>query len=738
MKLRTLFIAITITAFFTTRVFSQAPAIAWQNSIGGDNSDYLQSIQQTNDGGFILGGFSYSGLSGDKTEILQGSSDYWVVKLNSTGTIEWQNTIGGSSYDDLYSIQQTSDDGYILAGRSYSGISGDKTEASTGGWDYWVVKLNTNGDIEWQNAIGGSGDDNLWYAEETTDGGYILGGYSDSGISGDKTEASIGLADYWVVKLNNSGNIEWQNTIGGSNTDYLVAIHQVADAGYILGGYSISTISGDKTEATIGVYDFWVIKLNATGGILWQNTIGGNSTEYLRSIQQTSDGGYVLGGPSYSGVGGDKTEANFDGGEFKDYWIVKLNSNGNVQWQNAIGAIGDDAVGGIQQTIDGGYIVGGYSSSGISGDKTEVSLGNYDYWIVKLNPTGSIQWQNTIGGNSADYLTAIQQTADGGYILGGHSYSGISGDKTEGVTGSGAFNDYWIVKLYGTAPVNSIVTNGIFPLSYFQNDPVSISFTATGTFNAGNIFTAQLSNASGSFVAPVAIGTLASSISGTINAIIPLITPAGTGYRIRVVSSDPVVTGSDNGQNISINALTCDVPAGEFTSNITASSAKVNWNATTAANKYKVRYKISGTNTWTNISAGNNGKKLINLSAGLQYDWQVLAVCNTSGLGKSEWCLTQNFTTNALRISSSTAMAFDVFPNPMISDATITFNLQEADEVSIRLLSMEGRQMMVVAEKNFSEGDHTINFAAGTLAAGVYLLQLKTTHEMMIKEIVIQ
>ena len=148
MKLAKLSIKVVITSLFLIIQFSlynptqaQAPAIEWQNTIGGSGNDELQSINQTSDGGYILSGYSNSGISGDKTEASQGSNDYWVVKLNSLGVIEWQNTIGGSSDDRLYSINKTSDGGYILGGRSSSGISGDKTEASQGSNDYWVVKL---------------------------------------------------------------------------------------------------------------------------------------------------------------------------------------------------------------------------------------------------------------------------------------------------------------------------------------------------------------------------------------------------------------------------------------------------------------------------------------------------------------------------------------------------------------------------------------------------------------------
>jgi PKD repeat protein len=218
--------------------------IEWQNTLGGSSIDKLQSIKQTADGGYILGGYSESGISGDKTEVCQGSYDYWVVKLAAIGTIEWQNTIGGNDYDYLQSIQQTADGGYILGGYSYSGISGDKTEANQGGFDYWVVKLSATGTIEWQNTIGGSNDDYLQSIQQIANGGYILGGYSSSGISGDKTEAIQGnfLFDYWVIKLSATGTIQWQNTIGGSIEDYLLSIQQTTDGGYILGGYSRSGI----------------------------------------------------------------------------------------------------------------------------------------------------------------------------------------------------------------------------------------------------------------------------------------------------------------------------------------------------------------------------------------------------------------------------------------------------------------------------------------------------------------
>ena len=440
-------ISVLFISFFlliTEHSFSQAPTIEWQNTIGGSSPDILYSLQQTTDGGYILGGHSMSAIFGDKTEASLGSFDYWVVKLNSSGAIEWQNTIGGSSADYLYFIQQTTDGGYILGGNSTSGISGDKTEASMGGEDYWIVKLNSSGAIEWQNTIGGSSDDFLHSLQQTIDGGYILGGYSDSGTSGDKTEANMGESftfDYWVVKINSIGAIEWQNTIGGISGDWLHSLQQTTDGGYILGGQSASGISGDKTEASLG-NDYWVVKLNSGGAIEWENTIGGSGYDELYSLHQSTDGGYILGGNSTSDISGDKVEASMGG---EDYWVVKLSSIGAIEWQNTIGGSSDDFLYSLHQTTDGGYILGGHSFSGISGDKTEASLGSLDYWVVKLNSSGAIEWQNTIGGSGFEELYSLQQTTDGGYLLGGYSLSGISGDKTEASLG---VSDYWVVKLF--------------------------------------------------------------------------------------------------------------------------------------------------------------------------------------------------------------------------------------------------------------------------------------------------
>ncbi|KAA5539959.1 RCC1 domain-containing protein [Adhaeribacter rhizoryzae] len=417
--------------------------IKWDKTLGGDFNEQLNTLLQTTDGGYILGGWSDSNSSGDKSENNKGSEDYWVIKVNAYGNKEWDKTIGGSYGDVLNAIQQTADGGYILGGTSSSNADEDKSENNRGITDYWVVKLNAAGSKEWDRTFGGSKEDNLFSIQQTTDGGYILGGSSNSNAGGDKSENSKGVTDYWVVKVNASGNKEWDKSIGGELEDYFRSIQQINDGGYILGGTSNSSTSGDKSGNSKGFQDYWVVRLDASGNKLWDKTIGGIGDDYLSSLQQTSDGGYILAGNSNYDAGGDKSE-NSKGGP--DYWVVKLNPAGNKEWDKTLGGDSYDYAPSIQQTNDGGYILGGYSFSGRSGDKTEPNIGDIDYWIIKLDGNGNKEGDKTIGGNKNDVLTSVLQTTDGGYILGGASGSNASGNKSENNKG---YTDFWIVKLVG-------------------------------------------------------------------------------------------------------------------------------------------------------------------------------------------------------------------------------------------------------------------------------------------------
>jgi len=463
--------------------YAQDPNILWQRTIGGSGEDLCTDINSTIDGGYIIAGMSDSDISGEKSENSKGESDYWIVKLDINGNIDWQKTIGGEGEDHLRVILQTNDGGYILGGDSKSNISGDKTENSIGLEDYWIVKITSTGLIEWQNTIGGSGHDILYTLIATSDGGYLLGGSSNSNISGDKTEDAMS-EDYWIVKIDNLGNVEWDNTIGGSSPDYLKTMVETIDNGFLIGGDSWSDISGDKTEATLGIQDYWILKLDSSGNIEWQNTIGGNEREYLESVISLTDGGFLVTGSSDSNISGDKTENS--NGEY-DIWIVKVDSSGNIIWQNTIGGSLNDGAKNITKTINGGFFLSGSSESNISGDKTENSEGYTDYWVIGLNDVGIINWQNTLGGDFIDVPSGGSlETENSVFLIAGESSSSASGDKTEDSRGG---IDYWILKVNGILnvsenPFNTAIT--LYP------NPVKNTLqinTQDKTINQVNIYT---------------------------------------------------------------------------------------------------------------------------------------------------------------------------------------------------------------------------------------------------------
>jgi uncharacterized repeat protein (TIGR02543 family)/uncharacterized delta-60 repeat protein len=366
----------------------------WIKTFGGSFEDSIYApVQQTSDEGYILAGCTYSFGS--------GASDLWIVKLNSNGEIDWQKAYGGTSYESAYSIRQTSDGGYIVAGETSS--------FGAGNYDIWILKLSPTGDIEWQKTYGGGQEDYAMSIEQTSDGGYIAAGVTSS--------FGAGSRDAWVLKLHSDGSVDWQKAYGGSSNDYAWAIQQTSDGGYIMAGETYSF--GDASD------NGWILKLSPEGNIEWQRIYGGSDKDWFSAIQQTSDGSYVACGNSYS-----------FGAGYSDGWIIKLTSNGNIEWQRAYGGANYDYVFFTQQTDEGGYIVAGYTYSFGAGDD--------DVWILKLTSTGDIEWQRTYGGSSSDAVRSINKTSDGGYVIGALTSSFGAGDL-----------DYFILKLYSDGGINS-------------------------------------------------------------------------------------------------------------------------------------------------------------------------------------------------------------------------------------------------------------------------------------------
>ena len=444
--------------------------ITSQKTIGGSGGDYFTCLTPVQ-GGFIAGGTSFSDSSFEKSENGRGNGDYWVVKTDKVGKIIWDKTIGGSGNDNLKSIIQTSDGGYALIGESFSNISFEKTENSRGQSDFWLVKLDKEGNIQWDKTIGGSGTEYIDYIVQTVDGGYVLAGSSDSNASGEKSENSRGFVDYWIVRLDANGKKVWDKTIGGYSYDWCSPFALTKDGGIIVGGFSLSNISGEKTENSRGGSDYWLVKLDSKGNIQWDKTIGGSADEWCHGLYQSADGGYIIGGSSMSGISGEKTDYNRGGA---DYWVVKIDKKRNVQWDKTIGGSSDDWCNNMIQTKAGGSAIFGGSLSPTSGDKSEFSRGGADYWLVNLDPEGQLLWEKTIGGYYDDWGDAVAEPEKNTFLIGGLSYSPIGADKQEFARDNG---DYWVVVLkYDRRSSPKDSTSKLASMPLVQKDLNDIAF----------------------------------------------------------------------------------------------------------------------------------------------------------------------------------------------------------------------------------------------------------------------
>ena len=290
--------------------------------------------------------------------------------------------------------------------------------------------MDANGKKLWDKAFGSKGSNAFTSLVGTPDGGFLLGGYTDAGIGGDKSEVSKGGDDYWVVRVDATGKKIWDKTFGGNNPDYLRQVLATTDGGFLLIGTSSSGISGDKSENLKGAEDCWIVKIDNNGRKLWDKSFGAKGNDVFNNATcalATADGGYLL-GIATPGTGGDKSQASKGG---YDYWIIKVDANGKKSWDKTYGGSNDDMLTTMIATADKGYLLAGYSQSGISGDKSALSQGESDYWIVKIDANGKKSWDKTYGGSDNDRLAKVILKKDGGFILGGSSASDLSGDKTE-------------------------------------------------------------------------------------------------------------------------------------------------------------------------------------------------------------------------------------------------------------------------------------------------------------------
>jgi hypothetical protein len=338
--------------------------------------------------------FGYDNVTIDK-EMLQYGKKFSITKnlvnpLNGT----FMRTFGGDYVDEGFCVQQTTDGGYIITGATSSfGIDF---------CDVWLIKTDKTGNKMWDKTFSGSDYYDVgFYVQQTNDGGYIITGYRDR-------------RNVWLIKTDGNGKKIWDRTFGGKEYDWPYCVQQTNDGGYIITGFTESYGAGD--------HDVWLIKTNSNGNKLWDKTFGGTFEDNGRFVQQTSDGGYIIIGETWS-----------YGAGLNDIWLIKTDSNGNKMWDKTFGGTIDRDEGFcVRQTSDNGYIL-------IGNTDYSFGAGSFDVWLIKTDSTGNKLWDKTFGGMSYDVGKCVEQTSDDGFIIVGYTWS----------FGAGEF-DVWLIKTDST------------------------------------------------------------------------------------------------------------------------------------------------------------------------------------------------------------------------------------------------------------------------------------------------
>ena len=420
------------------------PEILWDKTIGGNYADALSRIYPAPDGGWYLFGTSSSSAGFEKSTppyTLFGS-DIWVMKYDSSWVKEWDKVLGGTDEESLNGVIRTDDGGFILAATSYSNASGDKSEDSRGtdDSDYWLIKIDAQCNKVWDKTYGGADEDGVNGFRRHPAGGYLISGTSYSGKSGEKTHDSFGKQDWWVIRIDDDGNLLWDKVYGGDRFDIGPGIFEDKD-GFILTGYSDSSPSGNKTATKRGSYDAWLVKIDYDGNIIWDRAYGGDDNERGAGISRSHDGGYILSITSKSGISGDKTTPDF--GAY-DAWFIKVDANWVTQWDKTMGTVHQDYLG-AGRAGDGGYILSGTHVI----EEAQPGGGIIDYgqrWMMHTDTLLNMDWEFKFGGDK-------NETGGGGWrlesdttmiLMGNNSDSDISGDKSENSRGG---MDFWLTMI---------------------------------------------------------------------------------------------------------------------------------------------------------------------------------------------------------------------------------------------------------------------------------------------------
>lgn len=403
-------------------------AQSWSRLYGGTMFEEIRSIVRTADGGYVVAGSTESN-NGDFVGN-HGGTDAYVLKLDAAGNKVWTKLFGGARYDEGMGLVATTDGGYVLAGITRS-VDGDITGKTSLDADAWVLKIDGNGNKVWSKTYGGNANDFGLSIAATANGGFAIGGYTNSN-NGDFS-GNHGTSDAMVIVIDGAGSKVWAKAFGGTDFDHAWAIATNADGSLVIAGFSASN-DGDLSGHNGGTDDVLIMKIDGSGNKVWSKLCGGSSNENAMSILVTSDGGYAV------AVSTSSNDGDVHGNHgMSDGWLLKLDAGGTKQWQKAYGGTQHDFIQSVSQTTDGGYLLSGGTSSNdgdVGGNRN-----SHDAWVLKVDASGNKQWIKTFGGLNNDLFVGGIDAGNGAYALIGNTFSN-DGD----VTGNKGSSDIWVMK----------------------------------------------------------------------------------------------------------------------------------------------------------------------------------------------------------------------------------------------------------------------------------------------------
>lgn len=393
--------------------------VQWIKTFGGSDEEIIKAVCATSDGGVVVIGNTKSS-GGDITDKRYAQEDIWLSKYNVDGNLVWSKTYGGNLDDLGYSVIENNDLSLTVAG--YSKSSDGDVPSNLGMHDFFIFKTDATGNLIWKKSYGFMSHDHAHKIISTSDGGYFVTGYADySGIGRSGRNILHGVGEYYGIKLDASGEKEWDVYFGGTQNDRVFDVVETSDNDLIMVGYSESN-DFDVTD-NHGSYDYWVIKINSTGGLVWKKSFGGTGLDQATGIAKSINNTFLITGTSNSNDG-DITSNKGN----NDVWVICIDGNGTKIWDKSFGGTDFDVANSIKAMSNGNFVISGHTRS--SNLDIDNNKGQNDFWVLTISPSGHLLWQNNFGGSNFDFAYDATETADKGIVIVGETESN-DGDVIE-------------------------------------------------------------------------------------------------------------------------------------------------------------------------------------------------------------------------------------------------------------------------------------------------------------------